>query len=237
MRQLFTIFYMSTFLLLTSGCVKHELEDSYSSGREVRKVIVNVDSADVVIKPSRGERSEVDIDMTYRGNEPDYDMSINGTTLKVKVPCPFMCDGTVTVRVPEDVRVKASLDSGDLNVSDMDGPAVLNVDSGNLRVENLSGDLELDADSGSIKGEVSSAVCYADVDSGNINLRFAEKPEEIDVGADSGNIKLYVPKGTYRVSTRVDSGDADVDNLDLDDDADRTIRTDVDSGNIDIIGY
>lgn len=225
-----------TTLLIGTGCVKHDLDDYEVFDESVSKLSVNVESADLLIKPSNGDKSVVDMDMTYRGGTPDYTIKVTDERLKVTMKCPFTCDGDIIIRVPKTVLANLDLDSGNIKISDMEGDIDVNIDSGNLKVDNLSGDLDLQTDSGNISGTVSSMVCYADTDSGNVSLKFEEIPEQVDIATDSGNVKIKVPEGEYDISTHIDSGSKNLDNVEDDSASDSKISIDVDSGNVDIIG-
>lgn len=227
---------MIATLLIGTGCVEHDFDKYEVIEESVSKLSVNVESANLLIKPSNDDKSVVDMDMTYRGGTPDYTIRVKDEKLKVTMTCPFTCDGDIVIRVPETVLANLSLNSGNIEIRDMDGDVNAAVDSGNIEVDNLSGDLDLQADSGNISGAVSSMVCYADTDSGNVSLKFEEIPEQVDVATDSGNVRIKVPEGEYDISTRIDSGSKDFDNVDDDSASENKINVDVDSGNVDIIG-
>ncbi len=220
----------------SAGCKQHDIQDTYNFDETITALDVNAD-ADVKVETSDDNTGYVDVDVSYRGPDPEYDVTMSGSTLRVVYKCRFACEGTIVVRVPPTVVSTLHTDSGNLDVRDLEGDATVSADSGNIHLTNLSGNLDLEADSGNISGTVWSEECIADVDSGNISLKFEEIPSNLDFAADSGNVTIRVPTAPYNISTHVDSGDREIDNVTVDSTAPNTIRADVDSGNISIIGY
>jgi hypothetical protein len=238
MNRTIFAFLIALGMLPALGCIEKHFSDEFDFENEtITHLVVRGDSSDIRVAPGRDDEALVDFDIDYRGRMPDYDADLNGSTLKVKLDCGFSCNGDIAIEVPSRVSVDISVDSGNIHIRDIEGNARLVADSGNITMTNLEGDLDLNVDSGNIKGDVFSEVCDADLDSGNFSMRFFEVPRDLDLSADSGNIKVKVPSGDYNISTSVDSGNRDLDNVYDDPDSPNVIRASVDSGNIDIIGY
>jgi hypothetical protein len=226
------------FLLFWAlGCVEHDLEESFDFPQAVTALDADIDSANLLVEPASGSTSSVDMDIDYRGREPKWHVKVSRKTLSIRLDCHFSCDGDFVVRVPREVISRIELDSGNTTVRGLDGDVAINADSGNIKVSDLLGDLDLEVDSGNISGNVSSQVCVADLDSGNFNVHFYEPPADLDVAADSGNIKVRVPRGAYNITTDVDSGSRELSSVTQDDSAPNRIHAEVDSGNVTITGY
>lgn len=233
-RSVFVATVMTAAAL--AGCEKHYIDDTFTFDEAITQLDVNAD-ANVRVEASDEDTGYVRMDVYYRGSEADYDVFVSGNTLKVVYKCRFDCGGTIVVRVPPSVISDIYVDSGNIDVKDLEGNATITSDSGNIKLNGLFGRLDLDADSGNISGTVSSKKCVAYADSGNISLKFKEIPHSLDLAADSGNITVRVPRGSYNISSHVDSGSRNIDNVTLDSSASNSIQAEVDSGNLSIIGY
>ncbi len=236
MKRLKFLFFL-VWLLPVFGCEEKDLEKTFDFSEEVTDMEINVDSLDLLVEPSDDGTSFVDIDMKYRGRKPDYNVSVSGNTLKVKVDCHFRCDGRLSLKVPATTASNIKVDSGSMQIKYLQGDANLSVDSGNIKLTEVFGDLDIDVDSGGVSGTVNSTVCFGDVDSGTFSLHFNQTPNNLDISADSGNIKLKIPSGPYNVTTSIDSGSLSIDSVTIDDDAPNAIHAEVDSGKITIEGY
>lgn len=237
MSKTYTVLIFSSLALLSTACYSHHFDDEYDFDEEVTRLDVSLDASSVSVRPTDDGTSEVVLDVDYNGSRPDVDVYVDDGTLKVRMDCGFSCDGDFDIRVPREAASKITLDSGNISIEALEGPATLTVDSGNIAMEDLTGELDLSADSGNIKGRVGSDICYADVDSGNISIRFDEIPFRVDTSADSGNITLRVPSADYDIFTSVDSGTRDLENISDNPASENTIRAEVDSGTITIKGY
>ncbi len=233
----FTLSMFSLLVLLGAGCERHSINESHEFPEAVTRLEANVDSVNLRVETSSDLTSRVDVDVEYFGRDPGYEVVVSGKTLTVKLNCHFSCDGEITVYVPENVVSLIDSDSGNVRVIGLQGDTVIRADSGNITVNELSGHLDLEADSGNVSGTVSSQVCVADVDSGNVTLQFTEIPQDVDVVADSGNVKLKVPAGAYNIVTEVDSGNRTLHSVTVDQGSPNAIYAEVDSGNITITGY
>lgn len=235
--KIFGLIGLSVFIVGGLGCEEHTLADEVTFTESITRVDIQLDSSDVHVIGVQDDGAFVEYDIRYRGSEPSITTAIEGDTLRVRMKCKLSCDGGFVVKVPRSVTGVIQLDSGDMEVSDLEGDTRIGVDSGNIHLNGLSGVLTLTADSGNIKGSVLSTVVDGSVDSGNLDLRFDNTPTDLDFTADSGNISLKVPKGAYDVHTQVDSGTTRVNDITVDSDASSVIYADVDSGNITIQGY
>ncbi len=229
--------FIALLMLSAAGCVEKNFDDEVEFDEEINRLDIVIDASNVYVRPSTDGSSSVAFDVDYRGRRPDYDIEVDGKTLRVRMECHFSCDGYFDVRVPQEVSTRISVDSGSIDLKRIEGPMTLSADSGNIKLEGVKGELDLSVDSGKITGDVTSEVCYGDVDSGSLSLRFHETPRKVDVSADSGTLRLEVPKGAYDIATSVDSGSRNIDNVTDDPDAPNAIRADVDSGKITIKGY
>jgi Putative adhesin len=156
-------------------------------------------------------------------------------------PGQHLTDGTLTftngcsrcridydLTVPASVRVRASsdsgrvevagvksvdanTDSGALTVRQVGGDVSARSDSGSVTVEDVGGTLGVSTDSGAIRTTgLRSASVRTSSDSGSTRLNFAVQPGNVRATTDSGSLRLTVPGGTYDVDARNDSGGKDI---------------------------
>ena len=120
--------------------------------------------------------------------------------------------GQVTV---EDVAgaVKVEADSGEVTLADIGGSVVAKADSGSIQADNVRGDVTLEASSGEVQARGIGGATKVDAQSGSVLVALTTA-QNVRVDAQSGDVDVTVPAGSYAVSTSTDSGDvtSDIDN-------------------------
>ncbi len=249
------IITIATFLSI--GCERGTIEDTFEFAESITRVKLRVDASDVTIQPALGSSSTVEVDVVYWGIKADFDARIEGSVLIVDLNCRPNCNGEIEVSVPSEVFIDAHVDSGNVEIRNMEGNIKASTDSGNITIEEAAGDsieasadsgnitindaasdLFLDVDSGNIRGrELHAQTCDAETDSGNVELKFGDTPSDVDVSADSGNVSLTVPSGAYNIYIHTDSGNSTTNMVTDDPNAPESIRAETDSGNVSIHGF
>ncbi|WP_199440470.1 DUF4097 family beta strand repeat-containing protein [Umezawaea beigongshangensis] len=107
----------------------------------------------------------------------------------------------------------AEVGSGDVDVAEVGGNTVLTVSSGTVRARRMGGEVQVDAGSGDVELELLTA-------------------RSVRAHADSGNLRVRVPAGAYRVSADADSGNADASAVRNSADAEHELRLRTGSGDI-----
>jgi DUF4097 and DUF4098 domain-containing protein YvlB len=205
--------------------------DSYSDadgvGQSFSSVRFTNDSGDVTIRT--GDKAEVRRTVHYRDDKPGDTFRVKDGVLELDSCDKHNCRIDYEVTVPAGTRVSGELDSGTVDIS---GVAEANVraSSGEVNVKDVAGAVNIEADSGSMTLEKIGGPVVAKADSGNVEVELANAAD-VRVGADSGNIDVTVPDGSYKVSTSTDSGNVD---SDIDDDpaGEHVIDLHADSGNV-----
>ena len=106
------------------------------------------------------------------------------------------------VRGPVDCRT----DSGDIELSDIDGPVRAEADSGRIRITRVTGSVYARTDSGNIEALEVAGPIEARADSGSIRLS-QTAPAAVRAQADSGQICVRLAAGCgYNVRARAGSG-------------------------------
>lgn len=111
-----------------------------------------------------------------------------------------------TIEVPVDTELHAQVGSGDLEVTDIKGPATLHTGSGRITVRNIQNDASADSGSGSIALADVSGRASATTGSGTIELN--RVGGEIHASTGSGRIEMDQVHG--RVTARTGSGSIQV---------------------------
>lgn len=116
--------------------------------------------------------------------------------------------GDVSVRhVTGDAKVAAS--SGEVQLRDVGGDATVRADSGDVRLAAISGRSAVTASSGDVRGTGLGGAVEARIDSGDVDLTLAKRGD-VTVRADSGSVRVTVPRGRYHVAASADSGDTSI---------------------------
>jgi hypothetical protein len=139
--------------------------------------------------------------------------------------------GEVTIGdVEGTVNIEAS--SGSVNLSDIGGTVAAKVDSGSVSADGVRGAFTLAVSSGSVEARGIGGATEVDADSSSVVVELTSV-EDVRVNADSGNVEVGVPQGSYEVVTSADSGQVDSE-IEHDPAGDHRIDLHTDSGNIEV---
>lgn len=156
----------------------------------VSSVRVDNNSGDVRIRVGDTTTTSVNQVFRYHGDRPDRAFTVAGGQL-VLAGCGNDCTVDYEVVVPRGTTVQGEVRSGDLTVDGV-ASADLRANSGDIEIRDVAGPINANTRSGSI--EVSLSV-----------------PGDVRAEAASGDIRLIVPGGRYRVAGHTNSGDRNVD--------------------------
>jgi DUF4097 and DUF4098 domain-containing protein YvlB len=107
-----------------------------------------------------------------------------------------------TIYVPAETEVRAQIGSGNLDVSDVQGPAVLRTGSGGIIARHIHNDTDADSGSGGIALTDISGRATANTGSGTIEISRASG----DVKATTGSGKIDLEETRGRLNVRTGSG-------------------------------
>ncbi|RZQ65180.1 DUF4097 family beta strand repeat-containing protein [Amycolatopsis suaedae] len=191
----------------------------------VKTVRIDNDSGTVSVRAADVQRTTVVQKIDYRWGSPSDSYRVNGGEL-VLADCGWWCSVDYEVVVPRGTTVTGendsgdvsldgvasvdvSVDSGNLDVRNIAGPVKADASSGDVTLSGIGGDLEAKANSGAISGDGLRGRVNAEADSGDISLTLAN-PQNVRAHADSGNVEVAVPAGSYRVIGDSDSGERQI---------------------------
>lgn len=223
---------------LSAGCAEETLTRTYSFDEPIAHLAVDTDSAGIVVVPAAGPKSYVELDVTYWSDAPDYEVRLDGSTLRVVMDCHWGCDGGFVIRIPASATASVDSSSGDIEISERDGDVEVWSSSGDIDLVAVSGAAWAEAASGDIRGVgLQSPSFYATAASGDIEARFETRAEVIDLETASGDIELEVPAGGYELSIASDSGRERVRGVYDDGASAASIRAHAASGDVSVRGF
>jgi hypothetical protein len=204
----------------------------------VREIVVTSGAGDVALAPA-GTRLEVRATQHYVFTKPKLEQTVAGGVLMLKSDCGakvFTCYADLRVTVPAGVAVTVQADSGDVDATAIDvRSARLRSDSGDVRLR-LAGSQQLASartDSGDVDVVTANArTIEAQSSSGDVTVDAGGRLHRIVARTDSGDVTIAVPRATYAVDAKTDSGHVKVDGITLDDRAPNSIEAQTDSGDV-----
>jgi DUF4097 and DUF4098 domain-containing protein YvlB len=211
-------------LLILGGCGIFEQNretDQQEYGEAITSLQFDVDSGDLTV--TTGDQVSVKRTIHYGDEKPGETVRVDGDALVLESCEVRNCSIDYEVVVPEGTAVNGQLDSGraeiggvadvnlqassgDVQLRDVNGAVNLTVESGTIDIDGVDGTATLAASSGDISARNIGGATQVDNQSGTVTVSLT-KPESVRVRAESGDIDVTVPKGSYTVTAQTDSGD------------------------------
>lgn len=166
-----------------------------------------VEGTTLIIESCRMRNCSIDYEITVpAGSTVDGSVDSGDVELDGVASVNLKSDsGSVTVRgVAGQVNVDS--DAGSVNIVDVGGAVAVKSDSGQVSVKDVRAAVTVEADSGSVEAIGVGGALEVRTESGDVTAGLAS-PRDLRAEADSGNLTVVVPRGTYRVRTVTDSGD------------------------------
>ncbi|BCJ63780.1 hypothetical protein GCM10009779_47650 [Polymorphospora rubra] len=217
-------------LFAIAGCGSvSERELDFNSTEEVRisEILVVSGSGNVTVRTSARSNVEIDRTVKYRGGEPDRTYRLDGTTLRIETGCGQWCSASYEIDAPEGVAIRGENGSGNVDLTGV-AEVDLKVGSGSITVTGATGSVKVETGSGDIKVSDPGAAFTAKAGSGSVTgTGLGAGPVSVEgnsgdvaltlvqqVGvrahAESGNVTVTTPAGSYRVTTDTGSGKATI---------------------------
>ncbi|WP_067520884.1 DUF4097 family beta strand repeat-containing protein [Alloactinosynnema sp. L-07] len=205
------------------GMVSRQFADDTKIDQTIKSVLVASDSGSVKIRA--GGSTTVHREVHHNGDRPGATSRVDGDVLILEGCSVRNCWVDYDVVVPEGVTVSGKVDSGDVTIEGAksvslqasSGDVTVRKVSGTVNVEANSGRVELvdigdniavEADSGDVKAVGIGGSADIGASSGNIEVRL-DKVGNVRAVSNSGGVTVAVPRGSYKVTTDVDSGALD----------------------------
>lgn len=213
----------------------------------VGEVRLDAGAAEVVVR--RGDRAEVRQEVRIEpGGDPNRPRHVlEGAVLRLP-DCGRNCSIRYTVTLPEPVPVTGRLTSGALGVEGMggvdvsgtsgraevrgvSGPVRVRSTSGGVELADVSGPVDVRSTSGELTGSrISSPDVAAELRTGRIELELTA-PQQVRAETGTGEIRLQVPGGAYRVEARTGTGSSEIE-VPQDPAAQRRLQLAADTGSL-----
>jgi Putative adhesin len=214
--------------------------ESASFTEPVTRVVFELSSGDLSVRPARGTAVEITRGLHWRGDKPPvYTETREGQTLRVTYRCPIInCWIDYEVGLPDMVEVDVRSASGDVLVTDLAAPVKVELSSGDVQLSRVKGTVTVNTSSGDVSGtDLAGTRAEVTASSGEVNLDFAVAPQSVRVDVASGDITVLVPpdREPYLVEVTTTSGEDRV-TVDRSQSAARRIEAESSSGDV-TIGY
>lgn len=185
------------------------------TGRAQVRVVVDRGSVDVVAESRVGIR--VVTTKTGSLRRPHTSVSGDSGTLLLRGECsdplggllPGACRVDYRIEVPNDTRIQIESNRGDLSAEGLRGTAELATRSGDIDVSELGGPLILNAATGSIRGEVTADDIEARAERGSVTIVAAHPPARLLAVSSTGDVDLRLPPATYALDAGTATGRVD----------------------------
>ncbi|WP_131738989.1 DUF4097 family beta strand repeat-containing protein [Actinomadura roseirufa] len=206
----------------------------------IKEVRLDLGDAEASVGPGPAGEASVQQRLTWAVGKPVVEQALVGDVLRVRFRCrnkstlygAFECGANIDLQVPPDARVTAVTSSGQLTVRGITGDLDLRTSSGKITLADTRGALRARARSGTIKGTgLAAPTTKAEVSSGDVDLRYTTPPDQVEAAADSGQVKVIVPRGSrFNVLSRNGSGSSHINDAVVDQRSAQTISVRSNSG-------
>lgn len=131
------------------------------------------------------------------GHAPTERRMIQGSVLRIESTCPTLvvgtCEADYRITLPENVRATVDSTHGSIRLTAFRGAADLSTRAGGITVEGFCG-----------------RWLHATARAGDVELQTSCPPERLEARADTGDVRVAVPNGTYGVEADSNGGTVSV---------------------------
>lgn len=192
----------------TSGTVHRVERRDFSA--DVRLIRIDSDGGPIRITRVPGPAGSLEARLSGTITVPRMSATARDGVLSVSTDCElrlWRCDAVFHLQVPAGVPVESRTGFGDIDATDLAGPATLRTGSGSVRVEGASGALVMSTGSGNVHASgLTASRVEASTGSGNIRVELVRPPDEVEVSTGSGNAEIVLPPGGEAYATDIHTG-------------------------------
>ncbi|MGK5684966.1 DUF4097 family beta strand repeat-containing protein [Actinoplanes sp. URMC 104] len=191
---------------------------------KITDIRLDGDSGDVRIRTANVTETSIKR-VIRRSTDPEASYRVEGSTLVIDTSCGRTCQVSYEIVAPAGVKVGGELRSGDIALEGV-GDTDLKLTSGDVIVTDATGSVKLRGTSGDVRvvrakavdvqstsGDISAidvaGPARLKVTSGDINAELATAAS-VTAQTTSGDVRVQVPEGRYKITTHTGSGDAAV---------------------------
>ncbi len=202
-------------------------------------VTVQVDNADVVVRPSTDGQVRVHATGSAAGSDPVVTAAPSGAGIEIRAVCGSSwlswCSLDVTVELPTALPMTVNGDNGDVEVSGLAGAISVYTDNGRITLDGPAAQVTAVSDNGDVVIDDSRATeLKVETDNGDVTVTNLIAPTVLTADTDNGGIEIKVPgDAKYIVATSTDNGSVDV-KVGVDSDSNHRITATTGNGDISI---
>ncbi|TWH21530.1 DUF4097 family beta strand repeat-containing protein [Prauserella rugosa] len=210
-------------VVIALGTFDSEHAERTSTFADVDRIELATGSGDVTVRVGDVDRVTVVEKLSYRWSEPSETHTVDDSVLRLERCDAWWCEVDHEVIVPRGLAVSGELGSGslsangvssvdveagsgDVRLAEITGDVRLDVGSGSAEFHDVDGAVVAEAGSGTLTGRELRGSVEAEAGSGAIDLQLAE-PGDVTASVGSGDLRVAVPRGDYRVEGDTGSGE------------------------------
>jgi DUF4097 and DUF4098 domain-containing protein YvlB len=233
-----------------AGVVGAKMTYDDTEKAKITDIVLSGGSGDVKITTAPVDQTTIRR-VIRRTTNPGQSYKLSGSTLSIDTSCGVSCSVSYEIQTPPGVKVRGSLDSGDVQlagvadttvtvssgdvmISDATGPVRVQATSGDISVLRSHGTVTAVATSGDIRAIDAQGAVTARATSGDVQVHLSA-PTSITADVTSGDVDISVPQGNYDIVNRARAGgDTSIDGLTSDPSSKNVLDVKADSGDIHI---
>ena len=221
--------------MLAAGC-EDRREKTITIDEAVEALQINAPEGSVTVEGSDEPGVLVQVSLSGPGTKLRWELHDGQLDVWTRCRGAAPCESDYVVRVNADAFVDVTTASGEAQLSDLRGGAIVDTGSGDVVLSRVAGPvLVAETGSGSVEGtNLAVGILSAETGSGAIRLGLDEPPEALDADTGSGNAEIRVPAGTYELRLRSRSGA--VRTSGIDEGPGPLVEVSTGSGSVDVIG-
>jgi hypothetical protein len=188
-------FFIVRTLFGSSAASEEQQNQSYQ--QPVTRLEFDVDSGDISVAPGGDGQISVERTLHFGRTKPTVNDEWAGDALRLSSRCrqDKGCWVNYVVRVPPGVAVLASTQAGNVSIVDITGELDLTSTAGDVSVRGGTGAVRVRGEAGNVTGSgLKSTSVDVQTTDGAVSLDFAVPPTTVRVVAESGSIRIAVPR-------------------------------------------
>jgi len=211
----------ATTLSGCAGVVGAKMTYDDTEKAKITDIVLSGGSGDVKITTAPVDQTTIRR-VIRRTTNAGQSYKLSGTTLSLDTSCGLNCFVSYEIQTPPGVKVRGSLDSGnvilagvadttvtvssgDVMVTDATGPVRVQATSGDIEVLRSHGTVNAVATSGDIRAIDPQGAVTVRATSGDVQVHLST-PTSIKADVTSGDVDISVPAGSYDVVNHANRG-------------------------------
>lgn len=245
------IILVTTVVRVAFSLNREDTSGTFAVEESFEKMDIRASAADVEVSYSDVDQAEIEFDQG--GTNLRLEREVSNGTLTVTVEHPgwgwfgwgfgdwgWDDHATLKLTLPDALEgdgMDVTIDStaGDLGVFGEFGDVAVESTAGNVRMEGSVDDLEISTTAGDVRlDDLAVAGSFrSESTAGDGTFELNSLPESMDVHATAGDVRVVLPRGSYRIETDTTAGKV-TQGVSSDQNADRVYRFETTAGDIEL---